>query len=414
MEAGDVLALGLGLESPWKLSGQRLDIEKQPHELHLEVIADRGALFPCPDCKRACRAHDFESFTWQHLNFFQHHCFITARVPRVDCPDHGVKRATVPWARPGSRFTLLFEQAALILVREMPVLAAARFMGITDKRLWRIVEHYVRRAVAALDLRSVRAVGLDETASKRGHNYVTVFIDMDRRTKPVIFVTPGKGKACVAAFRAFMLGHGGEPTRVSEVVCDMSPAFLAALAENFSNAAVTVDWFHVVQLFTTAVDKVRKAEGRDRKLPKSVRWAVLKAGERNLTDDQRLALAELETGGFATAAAYRAKEMLRWIRQAMTPQAARWRITRFINHIGLRLDPTPLLEPVRRALRTFATHIERIVQRWTSSHSSARLEGLNAIFKAARARARGYRKTATFITVIYLIAAPLPEILKST
>ena len=63
METGDVLALGLGLESPWKLSGQRLDIEKQPHELHLEVIADRGALFPCPDCKRACRAHDFESFT---------------------------------------------------------------------------------------------------------------------------------------------------------------------------------------------------------------------------------------------------------------------------------------------------------------------------------------------------------------
>ena len=117
MEAGNVLALGLGLESPWKLSGQRLDIEKQPHELHLEVIADRGALFPCPDCKRACRAHDFDSFTWQHLNFFQHHCFITARVPRVDCPDHGVKRATVPWARPGSRFTLLFEQAALILVR---------------------------------------------------------------------------------------------------------------------------------------------------------------------------------------------------------------------------------------------------------------------------------------------------------
>ena len=153
MEAGNVLALGLGLESPWKLSGQRLDIAKQPHELHLEVIADRGALFPCPDCKRACRAHDFDSFTWQHLNFFQHHCFITARVPRVDCPDHGVKRATVPWARPGSRFTLLFEQAALILVREMPVLAAARFMGITDKRLWRIVEHYVRRAVAALDLR---------------------------------------------------------------------------------------------------------------------------------------------------------------------------------------------------------------------------------------------------------------------
>jgi len=414
MEARDVFALGLGLSAPWKLAGQRLDIEKRPNELHLEVVADRAALFPCPECGRACKAHDFASFTWQHLNFFQHHCFITARVPRVACPDHGVKRAPVPWARPGSRFTLLFEQAALILVREMPVLAASRFIGITDKRLWRIVEHYVGRAVAALDLGSVRAVGLDETASKRGHNYVTVFIDMDRRERPVIFVTPGKGKACVAAFRAFMLSHRGEPTRVAEVVCDMSPAFLAALAQGFPNAAVTVDWFHVVQLFTTAVDQVRKAEARGRKLPKATRWAVLKAGEGNLTDDQRIALAELETGGFATATAYRAKEMLRWIRKADGGQAARWRITRFINHIGLGLDPAPLLDPVRRALRTFATHVERIVQRWASSHSNARLEALNGLFQVARSRARGYRNTATFVTIIYLLGAPLPDILIST
>lgn len=413
MEAKDVFSLGLGLSEPWKLSGHRLDVEKRPNELHLEVVADRGAFFPCPECQRACKAHDFASFTWQHLNFFQHHCFITARVPRVDCPDHGVKRVTVPWARPDSRFTLLFEQAALILAREMPVAAAARFMGITDKRLWRILQHYVARAVGELDLSEVRAVGLDETASKRGHNYVTVFIDMDRANKPVIFATPGKGKACVAAFRAFLISHGGEPTRVAEVVCDMSPAFLAALATSFPNAAVTVDWFHVVQLFTTAVDQVRKAEARSRQLPKAIRWAVLRAGDGNLTDDQRIALAELETGGFATAAAYRAKEMLRWIRKANTPQAARWRVTRFINHIGIGLDPTALLDPVRRALGTVATHVERIIQRWKSSHSNARLEGLNGVFQAARARARGYRNTATYITIIYLLAAPLRDLLKS-
>ena len=68
MEAKDVFTLGLGLSAPWKLADHRLDIDKQPHELHLEVIADRGASFPCPDCRRACKAHDFESFTWQHLN----------------------------------------------------------------------------------------------------------------------------------------------------------------------------------------------------------------------------------------------------------------------------------------------------------------------------------------------------------
>lgn len=74
---------------------------------------------------------------------------ITAKVPRTDCPEHGVKRMAVPWARDGSGFTLLFERAALMLVREMPVLAAARILEITDKRLWRIVEHYVGKDTTA-------------------------------------------------------------------------------------------------------------------------------------------------------------------------------------------------------------------------------------------------------------------------
>jgi transposase len=119
---------------------------------------------------------------------------------------------------------LLFEQAAMALVREMPVLAAARFIGITDKRLWRIVEHYVAKALRALDLSGLAAFAFDETASKRGHNYVTVFIDADR-------ATPGKGKATVTGFKTFLKEYGGEPGRVSEVVCDMSPAFLAAVGK---------------------------------------------------------------------------------------------------------------------------------------------------------------------------------------
>ena len=286
MHADEVLSLGLGVTPPWKLVGQRLDTDKRPKELHIEVAADRGVRFPCPNCGKPCKAHDFGEFTWRHLNFFQHHCYITAKVPRTDCPDHGVKRIQVPWVREGSRFTLLFEQAAVILAREMPVLAAARIIGITDQRLWRIIEHYVGQAVARLDLGRLKAVGLDETASKRGHNYVTVFIDLDAKQKPVVFVTPGKGKATVAAFKAFLKHHGGKPGHIVEVVCDMSPAFLAAIGETFEQANVTVDWFHVVQLFTKAVDDVRKAEAKHNTMPKALRWAVLKAADGKLTTKQ--------------------------------------------------------------------------------------------------------------------------------
>src|SRR5690606_31612929 len=157
--------------------------------------------------------------TWRHLNFFQHHCYLHARVPRTKCPEHGVKRIDVPWARAGSDFTLLFEQAAMALVKEMPVLAVPRQLEVSDKGLGRIVRHYVGRMLLDLKLSEVQAVGLDEAASRRGQRYVTVFLDMQRKHEPVIFAVNGHGKGAVQAFGKFLSQQSGRPENVVEVVC---------------------------------------------------------------------------------------------------------------------------------------------------------------------------------------------------
>jgi len=415
MEDNDILLLGLGLQAPWKLVKQRLETDRSPHELHLTVKADRGSKFDCPVCGQASPAHDFREKVWRHLNFFQHHCYVHASVPRIRCPKHGVKQISVPWARKGSAFTLLFEQAALTLIREMPVNAVARIVGETDKRLWRVVEHYVAKALSECDLSTVRAVGLDETARKRGHNYVTVFIDMEKAKEPVLFVTAGKGKKTLREFADFMTSHQGEPANVLEVVCDMSPAFLSGIAEQLPNAEVTVDWFHIVQTFTRALDEVRKAEGRQTPLPKHTRWAVLKRGTNNaLTPNQQAALVSLLKTELATAIGWRIKERLQWIREAPTPRAARWRITRFIHYAEEMIGDITLLEPMTKALGTLYRQAERVVRRWTSTYTNARMEGLNSLFQAARTRARGYRNVETFAAMIYMIASPVGSILKST
>ncbi len=415
MDGNQILLLGIGIQHPWKLVEQRLDTDKQPHELHLEVKAERGTRYPCPECGELCAAHDFVEKRWRHLSFFQHHCYITARVPRTKCSKHGVRLIEVPWAREGSAFTLLFEQAAMALVREMPVLAAARLMEITDTRLWRIVKHYIAQAIAGFDLSAVQAIGLDETASKRGHNYVTVFIDMARRKEPVLFAVPGRGKETLRQFNEFLIHHGGDPKQIVEVVCDMSPAFLSGIAKELPNASVTVDWFHIVQTFTRSVDEVRKLEGREKPLPNHLRWAVLKRGTTdNLTDNQVVAIAEMVKQGLDTATAWRIKEKLAWIRQAKGTRAAKWRITHFIHYARALVGQTPRLEPVRKALQTLEKHADRVVQRWTSTYTNARLEGMNSLFQAARARARGYRNDETFIGMIYLIGSPVGSMIKST
>lgn len=415
MNGNDIIALGLGIEAPWKISGQTLNTDHSPHELRITLSSERGSSFPCPECNEFCKPHDFKEMTWRHLNFFQHHCYITAAVPRVTCKDHGVKRIKVPWARKGSKFTLLFEQAALTLVREMPVLAAARIIGIQDKKLWRIVSHYVSVSLSKLDLSELKAVGFDETASKRRHNYVTVFIDLDREKTPVIFAAVGKGKEVIYQFRRFLYRHGGKADLILEVVCDMSKAFLAGIRETFSKATVTVDWFHVVQAFTNAVNKVRLLESKQKDLPKDTRWATLKNGDGAMSDGQRAALAELEQMDFFTAIAWRVKEQLRWVRKASTARAAKWRLSNFLLSMSfMDLQRSPVLQPVIDAIETVIRHRKAIEARWESQHNTARLEGLNSLFQAARARARGYRNPQTFIAMIYLIASPVGNIIKST
>ena len=415
MHQNDVLMLGLGLASPWKLLDHHLDVEASPNELQLSVGTERGTQFQCPKCAELCPAHDYQQKKWRHLIFFQHHCYITAKVPRIKCAEHGVHLIEIPWARPESGFTLLFEQVALSLVREMPVSAAARHIEITDQRLWRLVHHYVDKAVNAFDLSQLKAVGLAETASKRGHNYVTTFIDMERSSTPVVFATPGKGAQTLRDFKAFIYSHKGNPDDILEVVCDMSPSFLSGIAETLPNAEVTVDWFHIVQTFTHSLDAVRKQEHRDNKLPKHSRWALLKKwGAARLTVNQHAALQQLIDAGTHTSVAWEVKEKLSWIRLANTPQAARWRITNFIKCARSLMGDEPIFEPMRKAVATLERHTERVVRRWTSTYTNARLEGLNSLFQAARARARGYRTNKNFIVMIYMISSPVGQMLNIT
>ena len=86
------------------------------------------------------------------------------------------------------------------------------------------------------------------------------------------------------------------------------------------------------------------------------------------------------------AKAGRIKERLRWVRRAESKQAAKWRLTRFVNEARSLIADIDLLKPVRTALNTVTRHREAILSRWDSGHSNARIEALNGIFQAAKCR----------------------------
>ena len=415
----------LGLAQPWQVDSVVFDQNAGRLDLGLDFL--RGSMFACPDpgCTQTeCAVHDTLEKTWRHLDFFEHQAYLTARVPRVRCAEHGVHVVDVPWARPGSGFTLLFEVVMLTYAKQMPIAPLAKMVREHDTRIWRVVEHHVEKARAGLDFSGVTEIGVDETSARRGQDYVSIFMDLKQRR--VLFATKGRDAATVAAFAVDLSAHGGDPaTQIERVCCDMSPAFFKGITQHLSSPPplpseadpegvseltaghqpqIVFDRFHVVAKANEAVDTVRRAEAKTRPELKRSRYAWLK-NDTNLTIKQR--------------------EQLTWLTrpsmQLKTTRAARWRD----DFNGFYDQPTPAdaeayllrwcygakrsrLEPIKEFVRTVEAHWDGILAWQQHRLSNGLLEGTNSLIQTAKRRARGYRSKTKMITIIYLLAGKLP------
>ncbi len=391
----DLFQRALGLEEPWAVVGVEFDAGQRRLELRIDF--PKGARFACPECGRGgCEVHDSEEKTWRHLDFFQHQAYLSARVPRVRCAEHGVHQVKLPWARERSGFTLGFEALVMALAKEMPV---AALVGEYDKRIWRIVHYYVDRAVEEQDLSGTERLGIDDTSFRRGQDYVSVFADLDERR--AVFVTKGRDQGTVEQFAGFLNAHGGNVENVTEVCQDMSEAYLAGVLKHLQSAAITFDRYHIKQQLGKAIDEVRRAEAKQHKqLLKNTRYLWLKRPE-NLTAKQHDWLDELLQQPLDTVRAY--EQALRFDSfYELEADAAEEYLRRWVADAkDTELEP----------LVGFAEMLEKHwlgVTRWHHSRvSNGLLEGLNSLIQAAKRRARGYRSTRNYTAMIYLVAGKL-------
>jgi len=398
MNENELFQAALGLLPPWLVSRCTFDESAGRLDIHLDF--PRGGVFPCPVCAAPCKAYDTDPLTWRHLNFFQHQAFLHARTPRVECARCGIHRVAVPWARPDSGFTLLFEAMVLMLAKSMPVLAVARFVNEHDTLVWRIVTHYVDAARAKADHSSVTQVGLDETAARRGQDYVSLFVDLEQRK--VLFATPGKDAATVAAFAADLQAHGGDPEAVTEVSADMSQAFTKGVADSLPNAQLTFDKFHVVKLVNDAVDKVRRLERLDHPELAGSRYVWLKNPE-NLTAKQGEKFDTLDVVHFhlKTARAYQIRLAFQDLFNQPAENAKAFLDKWYFWATHCRI---PAIIDAAKSIRR---HQDGILRWFTSGINNGILEGINSLVQAAKAKARGYRSERNLVTIIYLIAGKL-------
>lgn len=216
MDNKKLFSTALNLESPWYINEIKFEKNESLNEdeLHIHLDFERGSIFKSKSGEEHT-AYDTRHRSWRHLNFFQHKCYIHAYVPRVKKDDGKVEQVEVSWSRAGSGFTLLFECYALKLIEyEMLVNKVGELVGEYPSRIWNILNYYVRNSYGREDHSKVRQLGIDETSTKKGHNYITVAVDME--TSKVIHVTGGKDKQSVVNIRDYLNKKGSTPEQVKK------------------------------------------------------------------------------------------------------------------------------------------------------------------------------------------------------
>ena len=399
MNTTDIFAAALNLPKPWSIA----KVEFKPDsagamELHIEISFPKGSKFSCPECEVETTAYDTKPRSWRHLNFFQYKTYIHADLPRVKCGEHGVKTISVPWAREGSGFTLLFEGWVVELAKHLPVATIADMVNEHDTRLWRFIKHYVDEARSREDYSNVTAIGIDET-SKKGHKYVTVVVDLNQRK--VIYVTNGKDSTTVDNFAEDFAAHKGDAEAIKIVTCDMSLGFKKGINEHFTNSSTVIDKFHVIKHINEAVDKVRREEQRQgpwyKYLLNKTKYLWLK-NDANLTGKQHERKESLLKKRLKTARAYTMRVTLQDIYELSTNRTeAEKRLKQLCNWIS-----RSRLAPMKKFGELLKNHWEEILNYFDHRYTNAILEGMNSIIQNIKRRARGFRNDEFFKTMIYL------------
>jgi transposase len=379
----------LGLRSPWLVS----DVDLRMEESIVTVWVDHTpqSTFPCPKCGLECPTYDHRRREWRHLDTCGFITMIEGDIPRIQCKEHGVLQARVPWAEPGSRFTAIFEALAISWLDVAPIDAVAERLNLSWDEAWGIMERGVRRGLARRDTEAIEELAIDETSFQKRHEYVTVLVN--RKTGIVIDVLDDRKKATL---KKWLEDNKEQLQAVRTISMDMWEPFITAVQEQIegSDAKICFDRFHVAGHFGKALDKVRASEhkafskGTSPLTRTKHDWLRTQANGGYKDEEAFLELTKLN---LKTARAWRIKETANGLWSFVYRAAAErnWKV--LLGWMArCRLEP---MVKVGRMVKEYLWGIlNAIVHRVTNAIS----ESINATIQKVKARACGFRNRARF------------------
>lgn len=383
-----------------RVSGVRFEQEKGKEGSNLVIEVERRfRLLTCPDCGSQVRGRFEEKRRrWRHLAVLGHTTYLEGPIRRLRCPScEFVVTEDVPWARPGSWFTRVFEDTVGLLAQKLNQTAVAELTGIAWVTVGRIAERVVEEGLQEDRFDGLRHIGVDEISYGSHHRYLTVVVDHDRER--VVWAAEGKNSETLSGFFEEL---GPERTRQLEVVSiDMSAAYEKAVRQHAPQARIVFDRFHVARLANDAVTEVRRAEARrldpdEARDVKGSRWLLLKRPEK-LRPEEKTQLSRIQETNRPLYRAYLLKESFLNVFTVRTRPEADQRLKEWLAWAS-----RSRLKPFVKLARTVRRHREGILSFIDTGLTNARLEGMNNKIRLLSHRAFGFHSPGPLIGIIYL------------
>ena len=397
----------------------------------------------CPFCHRRCPRYDRKSDTlrsWRGLDWGATLVEIIGATHRIECPEHGVLTASVPWAYPGSGFTRDFDLTVGWLAVYLPRSVVSEYMRID----WETVGRCVHRTLNEIEpersrrLNNLLHIGIDETSYKKGHKYITVIVNHD--TNSVVWAAQGHGKTVLESFYRQLSPEQLESIKV--VTGDGAKWITECVNEFTPDCERCVDQFHVVQWAMDALDEVRreiwneayaevkrlkkenprspgrpktddpvsaeiKAAAKKAEEIKNSAYALGKAPE-HLTEKQELRVQMIAENNNRLYRAYRMKEMLRLLLKIKDVDEAETELKRWLwwaSHSRI-----PAFKELYAKIKRHKDHILNAIR---LGMSNARIEATNNKIKLIVRKAYGFRNIQNMLDMVYLVCSdlrvPLPN-----
>lgn len=395
-------ALLLGIGSPWEVKTVELKLAEK--KVEIELSWQWGSAAQCPECGCECSIHDSApERTWRHLDTMQFVTLLRARTPRANCPEHGIKTMTVPWAAPQGRFTLHFERFAVeVLLACASVKQACELLGIGWESAHEMMKRAVERGLERRQLDQLKHLGMDEKSFKRGQSYITLLTDLEQsRVVEVV-----EDRTTEAAGKLWDSLSPEQKATVEAVAVDMWAPFIQTVEQQVPDADVVHDKFHVSKYLNEAVDQVRRREHKelraqgDETLTGSRQlWLY---NPQNFSPEQAAEFAALKNLQLKVARAWAAKELFTKFWQY---QEAGWARRFFKDWFGW--VSRSRLKPLIAVAKMLKRHLENLLTYLKHHITNAVTEGLNSKIQSLKSAARGFRNFKNYRTRILFFCGKL-------